>query len=395
MSDSTVTSSDLALSSIKKKILIEFTGDYKYNKHRQNDEMVCKYMYKRNIYPMLQAILAAALFGASAPISKLLLGEIEPIPMAAFLYLGSGIGLLLYRKLPGIGKQKKNLEASIGIKDIKWLAGAIFSGGVFAPIVLMIGLNNSPAAIASLLLNFESAATTLIAVIVFKESIGRRIWIAIVCITTASILLSWNTDGNWGISIGALGVLVACFLWGIDNNLTRNISSKDPLSIVTVKGICAGTFSFMLALFLKNNLPDIRIILGAMVVGFFCYGLSIVLFILAMRNMGASRTSAFFGTAPFVGVTISFLLFREMPGILFLASLPLMIIGAILILSEEHGHEHIHEVFEHEHRHNHEDGHHIHEHEKREQKEHSHIHIHPAFIHFHSHVPDIHHRHKH
>ena len=228
-----------------------------------------------------------------------------------------------------------------------------------------------------------------------KEAIGRRVWIAVFSITSASILLSWNTNGGWGISIGALGVLAACFLWGIDNNFTRNISAKDPLIIVTVKGICAGTFSLILALSLKNSLPDIRIVLGAMGLGFFSYGLGIVLFILAMRNMGASRTSAFFGAAPFVGVIISFLLFRQVPNSLFLISLPFMVIGAILILSEEHSHEHSHELLEHEHRHNHDDGHHVHEHEEGAIKEHSHVHIHREFKHSHSHMPDIHHRHAH
>ncbi len=352
-------------------------------------------MKKTSIYPMFQAILAAILFGASAPISKLLLGEIEPIPMAAFLYLGSGIGLLLYRTFQKMRRNSMNLEADIRKSDIKWLAGAIFSGGVLAPIILMFSLKNTPAATASLLLNFEGAATTLIAVLAFKEAIGKRIWIAVFSITTASILLSWNINGSWGISIGALGVLSACFLWGIDNNFTRNISAKDPLIIVTTKGICAGTFSLILALGLMNQLPDLRIALGAMAVGFFSYGLSIVLFILAMRNIGASRTSAFFGAAPFVGVIISFLLFREIPNSLFGVALPFMVIGAILILSEEHSHEHLHELLEHEHRHRHDDGHHIHIHEVGETKEHSHAHIHGALKHSHAHMPDIHHRHIH
>ena len=352
-------------------------------------------MKKSNIYPMFQAILAAVLFGASAPISKLLLGKTDPIPIAAFLYLGSGIGLLLYRCFQRMGNNSVTLEAGIGKNDIKWLIGAVFAGGVLAPIILMFSLRNTPASTASLLLNFEGVATTLIAVLAFKESIGNRIWVAILSITTASILLSWNSNGGWGISISALGVLAACFLWGIDNNFTRNISAKDPLIIVTAKGICAGTFSLLLALSLRNTLPDIRIVLGAMGVGFFSYGLSIVLFILAMRSLGASRTSAFFGTAPFVGVVISFLLFREIPNSLFLISLPFMVMGAILIMSEKHGHEHIHDPLEHEHRHSHEDGHHIHEHEEGTIKEHSHVHIHQAFKHFHSHMPDIHHRHAH
>ena len=352
-------------------------------------------MKRQNIYPMIQAILAAVLFGASAPVSKLLLSEAEPIPMAAFLYLGSGIGLLFLRSFQRMQNRSGNLEANIGKRDIKWLIGAVFSGGVLAPIILMYCIKNTPAATASLLLNFEGVATTLIATLAFKEAIGRRVWIAVLSITTASILLSWNSNVGWGISIGAVGILAACFLWGIDNNFTRNISAKDPLIIVIVKGMCAGTFSLILALLLKNPLPNFWITLGAMGVGFFSYGLSIVLFIFAMRSLGASRTCAFFGAAPFAGSILSFLLFRELPNALFFISLPLMIIGAVLILSEEHGHDHLHGSIEHEHRHEHTDGHHIHEHEDVEGLEHSHVHIHDIFKHSHSHLPDIHHRHAH
>lgn len=251
-------------------------------------------MEKSNIYPMIQAVLAALLFSASAPISKLLLGDIEPIPMAAFLYLGSGFGLLFYRFVQGLNNNSARVEAGINKNDIKWLIGATLAGGVLAPIVLMFGLKATPAATASLLLNFEGVSTTLIAALAFYEAIGRRVWAAVLCITAASVLLSWDINGQWGISIGALGILTACTLWGIDNNFTRNISAKDPLIIVTVKGICAGTFSLVLAFTLNNPFPNLRITLGAMLLGSFSYGLSIVLFILAMRSLGAARTSAFF-----------------------------------------------------------------------------------------------------
>lgn len=352
-------------------------------------------MKKSNIYTMIQAILAAILFGASAPISKLLLGEIQPIPMAALLYLGSGIGLLLFRIIQRLNRNYSVVEAKINKSDTKWLIGAIIAGGVIAPIVLMFSLQNTPASTASMLLNFEGVSTTLIAALAFKEAIGRRIWLAVASITTASILLSWNFTGEWGFSIGSLGVLLACTLWGIDNNFTRNISAKDPLITVTIKGLGAGLFSLLLAFITQSSFPSIKIMLVAMLLGCFSYGLSIVLFIFAMRSLGASRTSAFFGTAPFVGTILSFLLFSEMPNILFYISLPIMIAGAVLILGEEHGHMHSHNPIEHEHRHNHNDGHHTHKHTEGENIEHSHLHQHEYIEHTHSHTPDLHHRHEH
>lgn len=344
---------------------------------------------------MIQAVLAAFLFGASAPLAKLLLGEIDPIPLASFLYLGSGIGLLLYRLVRRSHKGYPGVEAKINRNEIKWLIGAVIAGGVLAPIVLMFSLRNTPAATASLLLNFEGAATTLIAVIAFKESIGKRIWFAVALITTASVLLTWNFTGEWGLSIGALGVLTACILWGVDNNFTRNISAKDPLITVTIKGIGAGCFSMILAFLTQSSFPGLKIIVEAMLLGFFSYGLSVVLFIFAMRNLGASRTSAFFGTAPFVGTLLSFVLFREIPNIFFYCALPVMIIGTILVLGEKHEHNHFHKRFEHEHRHRHNDEHHIHSHQDRQDIEHSHGHTHKDIEHSHIHTPDIHHRHEH
>lgn len=352
-------------------------------------------MSRFKTYPAIQAVLAALLFGASAPISKLLLGDIEPIPMAAFLYLGSGIGLLLFSIAQRMNRNFSKKEAKITKSDIKWLIGAIVTGGVIAPIVLMFSLRITPASTAALLLNFEGVTTTLIAVIAFREAIGKRIWLAVALITSASIFLSFNFNGEWGFSIGALGVLLACIMWGLDNNFTRNISAKDPLIIVTIKGICAGLFSLLLAFIMNTSFPSIQIALSAMLLGCLSYGLSIVLFIFAMRNLGASRTSAFFGTAPFVGVLLSFLLFRELPNVLFYVSLPIMIIGAILILGEKHQHMHLHGKLDHDHRHNHNDVHHTHIHEEDIDTEHSHLHTHEDVEHSHNHTPDIHHRHVH
>lgn len=346
--------------------------------------------------PVIRALMAALLFGSSAPVSKLLLGSIEPLPLAAFLYLGSGLGLLIFKVLQRARKGNTQFEAGIKKEDVKWLAGTLLAGGVAAPVILMLSLKATSAATASLLLNFESVATALLAGLIFKEAVGRRVWAAVALITAACILLSWDVGGSFGISLGAAGIAAACALWGLDNNLTRNISAKDPVSIVMIKGLGAGSVSLMLALAAGSRLPDIITILEAMVLGFLLYGLSIVLFILAMRSLGSARTSAYFGAAPFAGAVISLLMFPESPNVMFYISIPVMVLGAILLLKERHSHMHIHEPITHEHRHSHTDGHHNHTHEGQEASlVHSHIHEHERIEHSHEHAPDIDHRHGH
>jgi len=355
-------------------------------------------MRQTQIYPMIQSILAAVLFGASAPLAKVLLSKIEPIPLAALMYLGGGVGLLLLRMLKTLHWRDADAEARISKADMPWLIGALLAGGVGAPIILMFSLQNTPAATVSLLLNFEGVATALIAVVVFNEAIGRHVWVAMFCMTGAGVLLSLDLSGQWGVSLGAIGVLVACILWGIDNNFTRNVSAKDPVVIVIIKGIGAGLFSLALAFALSVPIPSPLVGLSAMLLGFFSYGLSIVLFILSLRSLGSARTSALFGSAPFIGVVISFLLLKESPNVLFMVSLPIMITGAILLLREKHGHEHIHDRMTHEHRHYHEDGHHAHNHQEQNPPDsffHSHPHEHGQVEHEHAHTPDIHHRHGH
>ena len=348
-------------------------------------------MKSPNLPFILQALTAAIFFGASAPIAKLLLGDdIAPIYLAAFLYLGSGTGTFLFRLTQRI--QSKNVEADIKSPDIRWLAGAIISGGILAPIILMISLQNTPASTASLLLNFEGVGTTVIALLFFKEAIGRRAWTAIIVITLASIFLSTNFNEGFGISLGALGIILACVLWGMDNNFTRNISGKDPLAIVAWKGLVAGTFSFFLAFFLGNQLLSLKIILGTLVLGFISYGLSTILFIRSMRGLGAARTSALYGTAPLAGVLLSIIIFGEFPSFFFIIAAILMIGGALLLINENHEHTHIHTAMIHEHSHSHVDSAHGHDDSK---GVHSHEHEHPAEEHEHGHMPDIHHRHGH
>jgi drug/metabolite transporter (DMT)-like permease len=353
---------------------------------------------KRRFYPYMQALLAAVLFGASAPFAKTLLVELDAIPMAGFLYLGSGAGALLLLGLEHLRHNGQSVEAHLTRAELPWLVGAMLAGGVAAPIVLLLGLQITPASTASLLLNFESVATTLIAVLAFKEAVDRRIWWAIGLITLASILLSWNAGGGWGISLGALGIMAACFLWGLDNNFTRHISGKNPLMIVAVKGLGAATFSLALSLVLGYELPALSPALLTMLLGAFCYGLSIYLFILAMRSLGSARTSALFGSAPFVGTLLSIVLLKEMPQGLFWLSLPIMAIGSWLMLSEYHDHHHIHEPAGHSHNHAHPDEHHDHPHlvdVPLVNSVHAHPHQHEALVHAHPHTPDLHHRHTH
>jgi drug/metabolite transporter (DMT)-like permease len=288
--------------------------------------------------------------------------------------------------------RSKNVEAGIKSPDIKWLAGAIISGGIVAPIILMISLQNTSASTASLLLNFEGVGTTLIALLFFKEAISRRAWTAIIVITLASIFLSTNFKSGFGLSLGALGIILACMLWGLDNNLTRNISGKDPLAIVAWKGLVAGTFSFFLAFFLGDQLPSLTIILSTLVLGFVSYGLSTMLFIRSMRGLGAARTSAMYGTAPLAGVLLSIVIFGELPSFLFIIAAGLMIGGALLLVNEQHTHTHLHTALIHEHSHERDDPAHGHD---EVDGVHSHEHEHPTEEHDHDHMPDNHHRHGH
>ena len=343
---------------------------------------------KSNFGFIMQALLAALFFGASAPISKLLLGDVPPILMAAFLYLGSGTGISLIKLYQRLMSNQK--EAGIKRPDVGWLTGAIISGGILAPILLMISLKNTPASTASLLLNFEGVGTTLIALFFFHESISRRALAAIFAITIASVFLSTDFQSGFGFSLGALGVILACTLWGVDNNFTRNISAKDPLTIVAWKGLVAGSFSLILGLLLGQQVPALTTILRILLLGFISYGLSTMLFIYSMRGLGAARTSALYGTAPLAGLLLSFIIFKEPLTLLFGIAAILMVSGALLLANEEHAHFHIHMPVVHEHRHSHDE---FHEHDEADAV-HSHEHEHPKTEHEHGHMPDIHHRHQ-
>jgi drug/metabolite transporter (DMT)-like permease len=349
------------------------------------------------IKAIIQVFAAAVLFGASAPLSKLLLTHIEPIPLAACLYFGSGIGAFILFLFKQGDKEARKSEARLSKADLPWLAGAIMAGGVAAPILLLLGLERTPASTASLLLNFESVATTLIAVLIFREAVDKRITYGVVAITFSSILLTW-TGGNWGLSVGALGILGACLFWGLDNNFTRQISDKDPLVIVAIKGLGAGLFSLLLSLLLGKSFPSGWPLILALLVGAISYGISIQLFILALRSLGAARTGALFGIAPFAGTFLSLLILKEVPQLLFWGALPIMVVGSWLMLTEDHQHTHEHESLEHDHSHEHPEGHHEHSHAEmvlNMERKHAHLHSHRKLPHSHPHTPDLHHRHEH
>jgi len=340
--------------------------------------------------------LAAVLFGISAPLSKLLLDGVDPIVLAGLLYLGAGASLgllLLLRRVLGLVDREARLEK----RDLPWLVGAILSGGVAGPILLLLGLQRTPASTTSLLLNFEVVATGLIAFALFRESVGRRTWWAIAAIVIGGALLSFDPSGGWGVSLGALLVLGACLAWGFDNNFTGRISLKDPKRIVAIKGLAAGAFSLLLGLALGRPLPTLSRTLWALALGTVSYGASIALFVQSLRRVGAARTGALFGMAPFVGVALSLIMFRQLPQFTFFVALPLMVLAAVLLARDKHEHKHIHTGLTHTHSHKHDDAHHKHVHmdDGAEDSSHVHEHTHQDLAHSHTHQPDPHHRHKH
>jgi drug/metabolite transporter (DMT)-like permease len=336
------------------------------------------------------ALASAALFGLSTPLAKILLGDLSPWALASLLYLGSGLGLSVIILLRRRNQQN---EAKLVIKDIPWLAGTVLFGGIFGPILLLLGLNTTDAASASLLLNLEAVFTLLLAWIIFREHVDIKLLAGAAVIVLGAVLLSWQ--GSFGkASLGMLLISLACLSWAIDNNLTRKISAVDPFVLASVKGIFAGTVNAALAYAMSATLPAWSIIGSAMLLGFVSYGLGLVLFIIALRHLGTARTGAYYGTAPFIGALgATVLLATPLTPTLAIAGL-LMAFGAWLHLSEQHVHEHDHEILDHDHKHTH-DEHHQHNHgpDQSNRDPHSHTHHHGKLKHGHAHWPDLHHRH--
>jgi drug/metabolite transporter (DMT)-like permease len=335
------------------------------------------------------------LFGASTPLAKLLVGDMGPLLLAGLLYLGSGLGLgalLLVRRLRNPQAAR---EMRIPRRELPWLLGAILFGGALGPALLMWSLAQTDGATASLLLNVEGALTAALAWLVFKENADRRIVLGMLAIVAGGVLLSWQPGGT-NLSAGALFILAACLCWAIDNNLTRKVSTNDAMLIACVKGLVAGSCNTALAWAAGAALPGAPAVASSLLVGFFGYGLSLTLFVVGLRGLGAARTGAYFSVAPLFGVAISLALWPRVPEPLFWAAAGLMALGVWLHVRERHQHEHTHEPLEHSHRHRH-DEHHQHPHafEWSGEEPHAHAHRHAVLTHRHPHYPDIHHRHLH
>jgi drug/metabolite transporter (DMT)-like permease len=338
------------------------------------------------------ALGSAILFGASAPLSKWLLGSVDPWLLAGILYLGAGLGLaLVHAGRPLIGLQR--VETPLARADMPWLAAVVIFGGIMAPLFLMLGLSLTSASSASLLLNLEGLATMAIAWLVFRENVDRRLLLGALAILLGAVILSFD-GGAFRLDPGGLWIAAACLCWGIDNNLTRKLSSADPVQIAMIKGLAAGATNIILALSLGAVLPSLFVISSGAVIGFLGIGVSLVMFMLGLRHLGTARTGAYFSLAPFIGAILSVAGFGEpLTAALLIAAL-LMGIGLWLHLSERHEHEHAHDPIEHDHLHSHDD-HHLHSHEGPVDEPHSHWHRHAPLRHKHPHYPDLHHRHGH
>jgi drug/metabolite transporter (DMT)-like permease len=339
------------------------------------------------------SFFSAALFGVSPALAKLVMGEMSPVLLAGLLYLGSGVGLQLF-----LSFQKQNSFTAIrGLsKKAKLkLLGAIISGGILAPLCLAYGIKFGSAFEVSLLLNLETVATTLIAWLVFHEYIGRSVWIGKLLLVVGALIISLNFKNGFGFSDAGILLIAACVFWGIDNNLTRDVEDLNPAVLASVKGWVAGGFNTLLALSLGQFQVGFNQGLGTLAIGAFSYGLSLVLFVKALRLIGASRTSTYFAVGPFFGMIFSVLLLNERPDHSQWFAAVLMALGLWTLYRERHSHPHTHEPLTHSHKHTH-DEHHQHLHSGSEGPEpHEHLHTHQPITHSHPHLPDVHHRHRH
>jgi drug/metabolite transporter (DMT)-like permease len=338
------------------------------------------------------ALGSAVLFGASTPLSKALLGSLDPQMLAGVLYLGAGLGLAaihLGRRAAGVPAAEAPLRRS----DLPWLGAVVLFGGLLGPLLLMLGLMRTPASSASLLLNLEALFTMAIAWLAFKENVDRRLLIGAFAILAGATLLSANGNGG-ALDRGAALIAAACLCWGLDNNLTRKLSSADPVQIATIKGLAAGAANIALALWFGAALPTREAFGAAATLGFFGVGVSLVFFVLALRHLGTARTGAYFSLAPFIGAVLALAALHEPLTARLCVAGVLMFLGLWLHLTERHEHEHTHDDMEHEHAHVH-DAHHQHEHAEPVSEPHSHWHRHEPTRHTHPHYPDAHHRHDH
>jgi drug/metabolite transporter (DMT)-like permease len=339
------------------------------------------------------AILSAALFGVSPVLCKLVINEMSPALLAGLLYLGSGIGLqlLLFFQRRNPVRELQRISPESRLK----LLGAVVSGGIIAPLALSYGIKYGAASEVTLLLNLETVATTLLAWVIFKEYIGPRVWTGKILILIAASVIVFKTEGVPSLSLSGLLIVLACIFWGVDNNLTRDVVELPSTSLACIKGFGAGLFNIALALLFSPGSVTGMQIGGALAIGAVSFGLSLVLFVEALRRIGSSRTVTFFSIGPFVGMLLSIVILGERPPAPYWLAAALMLAGIFLIYREKHGHLHIHAAVTHLHKHVH-DEHHLHPHAVTDDKEpHLHIHTHRPMTHIHGHWPDIHHRHGH
>ncbi len=349
-----------------------------------------------NRHAAVLALLSAALFGVSTPAAKALLGAIDPAVLAGVLYCGAGLGVAILRRLARPLVVPAAAETPLGASDLPWLAGAIVAGGIVGPLLLMLGLSRTDAAAASLLLTLEGVATALLAWFVFHENFDRRVALGMACLVAGAIVLSWSGQPTLSGLLGPAAIIAACIAWGLDNNLTRKVSLADPLQIVELKGLIAGPVNLVIGLTAGGSLPAPAPLAVAALVGFLGYGVSLALFVRALRHLGSARTGAYFSTAPFLGALAAITLLGEPPTVqLALAGL-LMGFGVWLHLTERHDHDHEHAPMVHAHAHVH-DEHHQHAHDSSDPpgEPHAHEHRHEWMRHKHAHVPDMHHTHRH
>ena len=338
------------------------------------------------------ALGAAVVFGAATPFAKQLGEGTNPQVFAGLLYLGSGTILSVTLAARPSGTREARLQRH----DLLPMLLAVIFGGMAGPLLLMIGLRTTPAASASLLLNLEAVFTALGAWLIVKEHADRRIVFGMVVIVAAASLLSFQSTGGFRLTVGAFAIVAACLCWGIDNVATRPLALRDPRQIAAVKGVVAGAANVTIGLLTGGHLPSGRRVGASMVLGFLGYGLSLVLYIRAMRSLGTARTGAYYAAAPFVGSAIALVWLREPVGPFYLPALALMAIGLGIHLSERHAHEHAHVPVDHSHRHDHVDAHHDHSTEKDAvADEHGALHRHEPILHIHDHTPDEHHLHLH
>jgi drug/metabolite transporter (DMT)-like permease len=336
------------------------------------------------------ALCAAVLFGSSTPLAKSFLVTLDPWLLAGLLYLGSGMGLGLYRWL------RREPAVRLARADVPWFGGAIVAGGLIGPVLLMLGLRAMTASGASLLLNGETVFTTLLAWFAFRENAGGRVALGMAFIVAGAIVLSWPGELRLPRIAPALAVLGACFAWAVDNNLTRKVSLVDATWIASRKGLVAGSINLILAVLLGARWPPWPLLASTLVLGALAYGASLALFVVALRYLGTARTGAYFSVAPFFGTVLSILFLNEPVSTSLTIAGLLMACGVWLHLTEHHAHEHDHLAMEHQHEHEH-DEHHQHTHEIPVPPgvKHSHWHRHEPVTHTHAHFPDAHHRHNH